>query len=187
MVLVLQLYAPKGSRDGKDFLYYFETMSQPVHRRLRRVQAFLGYSDNTNNAPPTPIDSETPEKVRRLFKVFLKDPWDDYSYIRHLGQTVLALRKASSFQLADIRAVSPFEVLGDPPILPYIKHPNIATINEIYCYDDKVFLVAEYLEVSFTRLGFQKYDFEEREIATIIAEVPDIPLTNKAIVDSCRF
>ena len=163
-------------------------MNQPVHRHLKRVQAFLGYpsNDDANNASQRPTDLETPEKVRRMLNVFLKNPWDDYSYVRHLGQTALTIRKSSSFQLADIREVSPFEVLGDPPILPQIKHPNIATINKIYCYNGKIFLVAEYLEVSFTQLQFQKYDLEEREIATIIAEVPAILSTNIFIADGSR-
>jgi hypothetical protein len=148
-------------------------MSQPVLRHLRRVQAFLGRpSDDTNEAPP--IDSGTPEKVRTVLKVLLKNPWDDYSYIRHLGQTTLTLRKASSFQLADIREVSHFKVLGDPPILPQIKHPNIAAIEEIYCYNNRIFLVTEHLNVSFAQLELQKYDLKEREIATILTEVLDI-------------
>jgi hypothetical protein len=89
-----------------------------------------------------------------VLRVLLKNPWDDYSYIRHLDQTTLTLRKASSFHLADIREVSPFEVLRDLPILPQIKHPNIATIEEIYCYNNRIFLVVEHLNVSFGQLDF---------------------------------
>ena len=152
-------------------------MSQQVYRHFRRVQAILGYPlDNTNDAPPRPIESETPENVRRMLKVLLKDPWEDYTSIRHLGKTTLALRKASYFQLAELREVSSFKVLGDQPIFPQIEHPNVATINEIYCHDNRIFLVAEYLEVSFTQLEVQKYDLKEREIATIIAEVPETPI-----------
>ena len=84
----------------------------------------------------------------------LKSPWDDYSYIRHLGQTMLALRKASSFQLAEIREVSSFDVLGDPPILPHIQYPNITTLYDIYYYNNRIFLITEHLEVSFTQLKF---------------------------------
>lgn len=149
-------------------------MSPLVLRHLRRVQGFWGRpSDDTDEAPSSSTDSGTSQKVRRVLRVLLKNPWDDYSYIRHIGQTTVTLRKASSFQLADIREVSPFEVLGGPPVLPQIKHPNIATIEEIYCYDDRIFLVMEHLDVSFTQLEFQKYDLKEREIATILTEVPD--------------
>ncbi|KAH7370308.1 hypothetical protein BKA65DRAFT_386846 [Rhexocercosporidium sp. MPI-PUGE-AT-0058] len=159
-------------------------MSQPVLRHLRRVQALLGHpSDDTNETPPSPTDTATPEKVRRVLKILLKDPWDDYSYVRHIGQTILTLRKASSFQLANIREVSPFEILGDPPILPHIKHPNIAAIEEIYCYDDRIFLVTEHLDVSFAQLQFQKYDLKEREIATILTEV----LKGLAYISSLRL
>lgn len=126
-------------------------MSQPVLRYLRRVQAFWHRSsNNTDEAPLSSTDSGTPQKVRSVLRVLLKNPWDDYSYIRHLGQTILTLRKVLSFYLADIREVSSFEVLGDPLILPQIKHPNIATIEEIYCYDNRIFLVMEYLDVSFS-------------------------------------
>jgi len=108
-----------------------------------------------------------------VLRVLLKDPWDDYSYIRQNGQTTVTLRKASSFQLADIREVSPFEILGDSPVITQIKHPNIAKIEEIYSYDDRTFLVMEHLDVSFAQLQFQKYDLKEREIATILTEVLD--------------
>ncbi|KAH7317449.1 hypothetical protein BKA65DRAFT_349654, partial [Rhexocercosporidium sp. MPI-PUGE-AT-0058] len=118
-----------------------------------------------------------------VLRVLLKNPWDDYSYIRHLGQTTLTLRKASSFYHVDIREVSPFEVLRDPPILPQIKHLNIATIEEIYCYDNRIFLVVEHFDVSFAQLDFQKYDLEEREIATILFEV----LKGVAYVSSLRL
>ncbi|PVH70867.1 hypothetical protein DL98DRAFT_436210, partial [Cadophora sp. DSE1049] len=128
-------------------------------------------------------DSRTPQKVRSVLKVLLKNPWDNYSYIRHLGQTTLTLRKASSFHLADIREVPPFEVLKDPLILPQIKHPNIATIEEIYCYNNRIFLVIEHLNVSFAQLDFQKYDLEEREIATILFEV----LKGVAYISSLRL
>ena len=125
-------------------------MSQPVLRHLRRVQAFLGRpSDDTDDAPPSPTYAGTPKKVRRVLRILLKDPWDDYRYIRHTGQTTVALRKASSFQLADIREVSPFEILADPPVIPQIRHPNITNIEEIYYYDDMNFLVMEHLDVSF--------------------------------------
>ncbi|PVH72561.1 hypothetical protein DL98DRAFT_539097 [Cadophora sp. DSE1049] len=76
-------------------------------RRLARHEVvFWGHlSDDTNKTPLSPTDLGTPEKVRRVFKVLLKNPWDDYSYIRHFGQTILILRKESSFQLADIRTL----------------------------------------------------------------------------------
>jgi serine/threonine protein kinase len=151
-------------------------MSQPVHRRLKKAKAFLGRpSNDTNNVRSTSTDSGAPEKVRRMLRILLKSPWDDFSYIRHLDQTMLAVRKASSFQLAEIREVSSFDVLGDPPILPHVQHPNIATLYDIYCDDDRIFLITEHLEVSFAQLKFQEYELEERAIATILAEVPRYP------------
>ncbi|KAH9204610.1 hypothetical protein DL95DRAFT_319134, partial [Leptodontidium sp. 2 PMI_412] len=64
-----------------------------------------------------------------------------------------------------------------------IKHLNIATIEEIYCYDDRIFLVIEHLDVSFAQLEFQKYELEEREIATILTEV----LKGVAFISSLRL
>lgn len=96
-------------------------MSQPGHRRLKKAKAFLGrLSNNTNDVRLTPTDLGEPKKVRRMLRILLKSPWDDYSYIRHLNQIILALRKASAFQLAEIQEVSSFDVLGDPLILPHV-------------------------------------------------------------------
>jgi hypothetical protein len=157
-------------------------MSQPtVNRHLKRVKAILGVPSDATNELPSPTSSGTPEKARRMFGILLKNPWDDYSYIRHLDQAILAWCKASYFQLADIREVPGFNIT----ILPHVEHPNIATIYKIYCYDDKIFLVTEHLDVSFAQLDFHKYKLGEREIATIITEVPD-PNTNKAIAYNAR-
>ncbi|CZT52252.1 uncharacterized protein RSE6_13541 [Rhynchosporium secalis] len=159
-------------------------MSQPVLHHLRRVQAFLGHpSGAVNKTTSNPTDAATAEKIRRVLKVLLKDPWKDYSYVRHTGQTILTLRNASFFQLANIREVAPFEILQDPPILPCIKHPNIAAIEEIYSYNEKIFIVTEHLHVPFAQLQFDKYDLEEREIATILNET----LRGLAYISSLRL
>ncbi|KAH6714605.1 hypothetical protein BKA61DRAFT_481472, partial [Leptodontidium sp. MPI-SDFR-AT-0119] len=52
-----------------------------------------------------------------------------------------------------------------------IKHLNIATTEDIYYYNNRIFVVTEHLNVSFAQLEFQKYDLEEREIATILTKV----------------
>jgi serine/threonine protein kinase len=147
-------------------------MSQPIHHRLKKTKAFLGRKSNDDNGVrSTPTGSGAPE-IQRMLRILLKNPWDDYSYIRHLNQTMLALRKAPSFQLAEVQEVSSFDVLGNPPILPHVQHPNIATLYDIYCHDDRIFLITEHLEVSFAQLKFQEYVLKEREVATILAEVP---------------
>ncbi|KAH6701252.1 hypothetical protein BKA61DRAFT_495517, partial [Leptodontidium sp. MPI-SDFR-AT-0119] len=64
-----------------------------------------------------------------------------------------------------------------------IKYPNIAAIEEIYCYNDRIFLVIEHLGVSFAQLEFQKYELKEREIATILTEV----LKGVAFISSLRL
>jgi serine/threonine protein kinase len=156
-------------------------MSQPtIYRRLKRVKGILGGPPDANEIRSTPAESGTPEKVRRMLKILLKNPWDDYTYIRRVDQVTLVRYKAPSFQLANIREVPSFDVLI-PPILPKIQHPNIATIYDIYSHDNRAFLVTEHLDVPFAWLEFEKYELEEREIATIIAEVPDTPTTNKTM------
>lgn len=147
-------------------------MSQLEKPRLRRAKVFLGRPNNDSIVVHSKSsDLATPDKVRRMLRILLKSPWDDYRYIRHLGQAKLAQRKDSSFQLTEIREVSELGIAGEPPILPRIQHPNIATIHDIYSHNNTIFSVTEHLEVSFAQLEVQKYDLEEREIATIIASV----------------
>ncbi|KAH6699936.1 hypothetical protein BKA61DRAFT_495953, partial [Leptodontidium sp. MPI-SDFR-AT-0119] len=64
-----------------------------------------------------------------------------------------------------------------------IKYLNITAIEEIYCYNNRIFLVIEHLDVSFAQLEFQKYKLEEREIATILTEV----LKGVAFISSLRL
>jgi len=48
---------------------------------------------------------------------------------------------------------------------------NIANIYDVYCHDNKMFIASECLELSLADLDFPSFEFEEWEIATIIAEV----------------
>ncbi|KAH8790899.1 hypothetical protein F5882DRAFT_291690, partial [Hyaloscypha sp. PMI_1271] len=64
-----------------------------------------------------------------------------------------------------------------------IQYPNIATLYNIYCDDNRIFLITEHLEVSFAQLKFQEYELEERAIATILAEV----LKGVAYISSLRL
>jgi len=129
-----------------------------------------------------------PETVRRILRIFLRDPWDDYDYVRYLRKDIVARRKVSYFKLVNIRQYHSSDVLDEQPhLLSSIQHPNIATVYDLYCDDDKIFLVTEHLHISISQLEFQKYELEEWEIATIIAEVQATSSYKDAITYSPRF
>src|SRR4051812_33122667 len=74
-------------------------------QRLRRVKAMRILKDTPEehgraDAPLEPVNA------RRLLRVWLSDPWDDYCFIRHLSsqdQGAVAYKKGSYFDLAIIR------------------------------------------------------------------------------------
>jgi hypothetical protein len=100
---------------------------------------------------------------------------------------MVARRKASYFKLANIRQCHSSDVLDEQPrLLSSIQHPNIATVYDLYCDDDKIFLVTEHLHISISQLDFQKYELEEWEMATIMAEVQATSYKN-AITYRPRF
>lgn len=84
-----------------------------------------------------------------MLRILLGDPWDDYDYIWHLDQGVLASRKVLYFELVNIQQCYSFNILIHSRILPTIHHPNVAAIYNVYCHDDKTsFLVIEHLDIS---------------------------------------
>jgi hypothetical protein len=100
---------------------------------------------------------------------------------------MVARRKASYFKLVNIRLCHTSDVLDEQPrLLSSIQHPNIATVYDLYCDDDKIFLITEHLHLSISQLDFQKYELEEWEIATIIAEVQATTFYKDVITYSSR-
>jgi serine/threonine protein kinase len=153
-------------------------MSQSaVPNRLKKLKTSLQGRSETLPKSSTCLHSRLtelvqPKTVHRILRIFLGDPWDDYNVVRYLRQDMIARRKASYFKLVNIRPCQTSDILDEQPrILSSIQHPNIATVYDIYCDDDKVFLITEHLHLSILQLDFQKYELEEWEIATIIAEV----------------
>jgi serine/threonine protein kinase len=152
-------------------------MSQSLKpRRLKRIKAILpSSSKSADGVHSRTTETATPGTFRRILRILLGDPWDDYDYIGHLDQVVLARHKASYFKLVNIRqfyCLNALEhALQQSQILSSIQHPNIASIYDVYCCDDSTFLVTEHLNICISQLELQKYDLEEWEIATIIAEV----------------
>jgi serine/threonine protein kinase len=86
-------------------------------------------------------------------------------------ESPLAYRRGGYFQIVVIRAFPNSGGIGLLQALAGIQHPNVAKVYDVYCYDNKIFTVSEYLELSLVDLEFQSFPFEEWEIATIIAEV----------------
>jgi hypothetical protein len=120
--------------------------------------------------PSQSTEQQTTIMVRRMIRIKLRSPWDDYTYIRHLDHACLA-RNNSCFKLVNIQELSNFVGTQQLPILSCVQHLNVAAIYDIYSYDNKVFPIIEPLEISFAELEVQKYRLEEWEIATIIMEV----------------
>jgi hypothetical protein len=151
-----------------------------IPHRLKKIKTRIPSLQSRSEAVPkssTGVHSRStepvpPETVHRILRIFLGDPWDDYEYVRYLGQGIVARRKASYFKLVNIRQCDSSDVLDEQPrLLSSIHHPNIATVYDLYCDDDKIFLVTEHLHIFISQLDFRKYELEEWEIATIIAEV----------------
>lgn len=110
----------------------------------------------------------------RLLRVWFGNPWDDYDHIRLVqksGQGGLVSLKALYFNLAIIRELPSSNALEHLQVLSGIQHPNITTTYNMYCCNNRIFVVTEYLEISLAQLDFQTYHLEEWEVATIILEV----------------
>ncbi len=111
--------------------------------------------------------------VGKLLRVWLKSPWDDYrdiGYLHSTPQARLVYHISSYFNLAVMReqavdALLPIQALSS------IQHPNIAKTYEVYLYDQRSFVITEYLELSLAQVDFHRYDLEEWEIATIVVQV----------------
>lgn len=143
--------------------------------RLRRVKAILpGFSNPTQDPHPTNDAPITLGSAKTILRILIKDPWNDYDYIEGYVEgrdpVILAKHKAFYFRLVTIRQLHLASTIP-VEILSTIQHPNITSICDIYRYSNKTFLVTEHLQVGISQLEIQKYELEEWEIATIIAEV----------------
>jgi hypothetical protein len=152
-------------------------------RGLRKVKPALTdlaaeYSKAPDRAKPEgssrSADARGGTSPGKLLRVWLKSPWVDYISAVPLstsGASALAYRKGAYFNKAAIRAFHSHGSIRTLKQLSDIQHPNIAKIYDVFCHDDKLFTATEYLQISLTELDFQTFQFEEWEIATIVAEV----------------
>jgi len=56
-------------------------------------------------------------------------------------------------------------------VLTQIQYPNITNILNIYYYDNKLWVISEYIDVLILNLEFKRLGLEEWEIIIIIREV----------------
>lgn len=108
---------------------------------------------------------------KRILRILLRNPWDDYDNVHQLDQVIFAKHKALFFKVVDIRQFDCEDVDKQLQILSRVQHPNVASIYDIYCYDEQLFLIMEHLDVSLSQLDIRNHQLEEWETATIISEV----------------
>jgi hypothetical protein len=117
------------------------------------------------------VPSKTTKTVKRFLRVLLRNPWDDYDHVMHLDQGILAIRKGSSFKIVSVQQFECPEILQQTRMFASIQHPNVASIYDVYCHEEKQFMITEHLCVRISHLQIQEHELEEWEIATIISEV----------------
>ncbi|KAG9228316.1 hypothetical protein BJ875DRAFT_389648 [Amylocarpus encephaloides] len=106
-----------------------------------------------------------------MIRILLGDPLDDYNYVSCHGGDLVATGKASYFKLVNIRQCHSPDAIEQSRLLSRIHSPNIATVYGLYCDGNKIFVVTEHLDIFLSQLEVRKYELEEWEMATIIAEV----------------
>ena len=148
-------------------------MTEPFKlNRMQRVKAvFPGSSRSSQGVHLETVPPRTTKAFKRILRILLRSPWEDYDYVMHLDQGILAINKGSCFKIVTIQQFQCAELLQQTRMLSSIQHPNVASIHDVYCHDDDHFLIMEYLSVRISHLDIQKHELEEWEIATIISEV----------------
>lgn len=144
--------------------------------RLRRVKSLvfdttLDFPVKVSEMTPSPAVKEE-LKTRRLMRILFKDPLKDYVFVReYLHQGTLVRCRGSCTHLTLIREFVSEMPLRTLELLSKIHHPNIAKTYDAYRYDNKSYMVLEYLDISLLELGFKTCPLEEWEIATIVLQV----------------
>lgn len=142
-------------------------------KRKRNVSSFLAprEADRATSDAHTSAELVSGGTVQRLLEILLGNPWNDYEYLYYLDQVMVAKRKSTYFELVHIRQLHSSDALEQMRALSSLQGPNIATVYNVYCDGDEVFVVTERLDLFFRQLEIQRFEMEEWEIATVIAEV----------------
>lgn len=150
-------------------------LNRGVHsHKISMPSIDLGSKDVHRNAPDLRLIHPKGEITPGLLRVWLKSPWANYDAVgrRSLsGGVALAHRKSGYFSKAAIRAFPGPGSVSMLQRLSNIRHPNLASIYDVYSYKGNIFVATEYLEITLKELGFDQFLLQEWEIATIIAEV----------------
>ena len=140
--------------------------------RLRKVKAVLpGSLKSADGGKTSSSDPVSPPAFRRVLRILLRSPWDDYEYIKRLDRVIFAKHRVVFFKLVDVRQFDCDDMLEQFQNLSKVQHPNVAPIYDIYRDGEQTFLVMEHLGIPMSQLDIGKYELEEWEIATIISEV----------------
>jgi hypothetical protein len=151
-----------------------------ILHRLKRINARLPISypshpretsKSVSDDHVRGVESVPSRTVNRMIRILLGDPLDDYNYVSCHGGDLVATGKASYFKLVNIRQCHSPDAIEQSRLLSRIHSPNIATVYGLYCDGNKIFVVTEHLDIFLSQLEVWKYELEEWEMATIIAEV----------------
>jgi serine/threonine protein kinase len=105
----------------------------------------------------SPKSDVTPGKFLRLW---VRSPWEDYTCVQSRDPS-FAFRNRAYFQKTKIRAFPNSSGIQLLQLFSSFRHPNIANVYDVYCYDDSIFVALEYLELSLNELDFHSFLFAE--------------------------
>ena len=121
-----------------------------------------------------PINSSTDAKKRRFIKK--ANPWGTYQkffILDQAGPAILAHHNARNFEIVAIKESK--MPTGVQNIFTFTSD-YVVSILDIFCSDDKIFMVYEYMEVSLRHIGSIS-SLDAYEIASVSKEVRDLSST----------
>jgi hypothetical protein len=118
----------------------------PKRNRLRRVRSGLTVSSGPSTGTRS-TELISPINARRIARILLKSPWDDYDPIQQLDQCVLAKHKTQYFKVVSIKQLDCPDILELSHILFTLQHVNVTSLYDVYRSEDQAFLVSEYLHI----------------------------------------
>jgi hypothetical protein len=139
--------------------------------KITRLKSVLLRSPKSIEGIHSSTIQQKPDTIKRLTRILLRNPQDDYYYVGHIERGTLAIQKSSFFKTVSVQKFNCDDIIQQARILSRIQHPNIASIYDVYCYDGENFLVMDYLGLRISHLETHEHELEEWEIATIVSEV----------------
>jgi hypothetical protein len=145
--------------------------SYPTLHRVPSNHNLRGNLKTTSQTHTSDVMLPKRDRIKHLLRLWGKSPWEDFQEIRISDGLAIVLRRGSYFQMHTIRSIVYQGDFGDVGYFADITHPNIASIHDLYFFDEKLHLVGEYLQLSLDELNFHYFQLEEWEIATIMTSV----------------